>query len=157
MDPKFLRALSELQARSGGGRRIQWEVHVQPVRPTWWLLCHLPFIHPVHLPQLLSGQHPMAIHGHPLSKGGVISKSQGKAHSGSTTLNRSGRPFTTRFCKGYKMLVKSCRVNTSTMTSVRYCSSRFVSWTSTTPRAPSWALCRHRCRRSSRCSGRIAC
>src|SRR5947207_15041000 len=147
MDPKLLRTLSELQARSGSDRGIQWEVHVQPVCLAWWLLRYLPFAYTVHLPQLLSGQRPMAIHGHPLSQGGVTSKSLGRAHSGSTTLNRSGRPFAMRCCKGCKMLEKNCRVSTSTMTSVRSCSSRFVSWTSTTSHVLSWASCRRTCRR----------
>src|SRR6266581_2459013 len=73
MDPKLLCALSELQAGAGGDRRIQWKVHVQPVRPARRLLRYLPFTYAVHLPQLLSCQCPMAIHGYPTCKGGVIS------------------------------------------------------------------------------------
>src|SRR5258708_26226569 len=120
MDAKLLRALSELQARSGGGRRIQWEVHVQPVRPAWWLLRHLPFTHPVHLPQLLSDQRPMAIHGHPLSEGGVTSNGRDRAHLGSTTLNRSARQCPTGGGKGYNIREKNSRVSTSTIKQVRH-------------------------------------
>src|SRR5947208_8543115 len=132
MDPKLLRTLSELQARSGSDRGIQWEVYVQPVCLARWLLRYLPFAYTVHLPQLLSGQRPMAIHGHPLSQGGVTSKSLGRAHSGSTTLNCSGRPFARRSCRGYKMCEKNSEARTSTMTSVRSCWTRFARWTRTT-------------------------
>src|SRR6266700_6071773 len=141
MDPKLLCALSELQAGAGGDRRIQWKVHVQPVRPARRLLRYLPFTYAVHLPQLLSCQRPMAIHGHPTRKGGVISTSMGRANSSSMTSNRSSKLFATRCCKDCKTREKNCPVSTFMMTPDRACSSKSVHWTSTTPHVPSSALC----------------
>src|SRR5260370_16936386 len=103
MDAKLLRALSELQARSGGGRGIQWEVYVQPVRPAWWLQRHLSFTYPLHLPQLLSGQRPMAIHGHSLSEGGVTSITRAQPHSRSPPFTPTPRPFSPRSTKASNM------------------------------------------------------
>src|SRR5438034_86570 len=54
MDSKLLRALSELQARSRGYRGIQWELHVQRVRPARWLVRHLPVAYSVHVPSTAS-------------------------------------------------------------------------------------------------------
>src|SRR6266581_2459014 len=141
MDPKLLCALSELQAGAGGDRRIQWKVHVQPVRPARRLLRYLPFTYAVHLPQLLSCQCPMAIHGHPTRKGGVTSTTIGRAHSSSMTSNRSATLFATRCCRGCKTREKNCPVSTFMMTQDRACSSKSVHWTSTTPHGPSSALC----------------
>src|SRR6266704_1744543 len=126
MDPKLLCALSELQAGAGGDRRIQWKVHVQPVRPARRLLRYLPFTYAVHLPQLLSCQCQLEIHGHPTRNGGVTSTTIGRAHSSSMTSNRSATLFATRCCRGCKTREKNCPVSTFMMTQDRACSSKSV-------------------------------
>src|SRR5712691_9278296 len=156
MDPKILRALSELQAGAGGDRGIQWKVHVQPVRPARRLLHYLPFTYAVHLPQLLSCQCPMAIHGYPTCKGGVISTSISRAHLSSMTSNRSATLFATRCCRGCKTRAKNCPVSTFMMIPDRAYSSKSVHWTSTTPHGPSSALCGSAWPRWPPCLGRTA-
>ena len=57
------------------------------------------------------------------------------------------KTFRDEVMQGLQDSRKNCQVSTSTMTSVHSCSSRFVNWTSTTPRAPSSASCKRTCMR----------
>src|SRR6185436_5501655 len=47
--------------QSGRGGGIQWQVHVQPIRPARRLVRHAGEPHPRHLPQLLPARRPLAV------------------------------------------------------------------------------------------------
>ena len=53
--------------RTGGrrARRIQWQIHVQSVRPARRLMRHLAVTHTQNLPQFFSAKRTLAVHGNP--------------------------------------------------------------------------------------------
>ena len=63
MDGESVHAVPGLSPRGRRGRRVQRQVHVQPVRAAWRQLCDLAFAHPAHVSQLLSAGGNLAIHG----------------------------------------------------------------------------------------------
>src|SRR4030095_6201096 len=64
MDAQRLCTLRRVSRCTRGTRRIQWEVHVQPVRFTRWLLCYFARSHSPQLPKFLSAREALAIHRH---------------------------------------------------------------------------------------------
>ena len=50
-------------------RRVQREVHVQPVRSTRWFLRDIAVTYSTNVPELFPAGYSMAIHGDPISKG----------------------------------------------------------------------------------------
>src|ERR1700677_910992 len=69
MDAKFVFALPGLQNNRRSAGRVQRQVHVQSVRPSWRLLRHLAIAHPPHLPKLFPTGCPLAILGNPPRQG----------------------------------------------------------------------------------------
>ena len=57
-----LQPLPRLRAGPRGGRRVQREVHGQPVRPAGRVVRHPAGPHPGHLPQLLPARGPLGLH-----------------------------------------------------------------------------------------------
>src|SRR6516225_7677118 len=61
MDLKSIHRVSRIPPRSGVGRRVQRQVHVQSVGLAGWLLRNPAQPYPCHLPQLFPGPYAMAI------------------------------------------------------------------------------------------------
>src|SRR5215470_1873727 len=68
VDGESLRPLSRIRSCRRSHRRVQRQVHVQPVGATRRILCHSPKPHTRDLPQLLPAPGALAIHGHKACK-----------------------------------------------------------------------------------------
>src|SRR5437016_13571414 len=62
MDAQRLRALPRLSRRAGRTWRIQWQVHVQPIRPAWRFVCNLTHTYSPHLSQFLPTRKTLAVY-----------------------------------------------------------------------------------------------
>src|SRR6266513_1690843 len=62
MDSQLILALPGLSRRARRTRRIQRQIHVQPIRFARRLLRHVAHAHPAHLPQFLSAGETLAVH-----------------------------------------------------------------------------------------------
>ena len=65
MDIQFVRAISRISATSWSDRRIQRQIHVQPIRIARKLLCDIEKPLSSHLSKFLSGGHSMAVFWYP--------------------------------------------------------------------------------------------
>src|SRR5277367_758382 len=72
MDGLGLSILPRLPRGSGSGRRVQLQIHVQPVCAEGRKLCHAPRACPGELPQLLLPAPTLAVHRRSSCKGYIM-------------------------------------------------------------------------------------